>query len=166
MGTREAPMAVPTLSDADAFAKAISTECLVHFAADWYEPCKHMNELLAQRVATDSRLPIFTLDAESMPELAEKHSITSVPIFIVFKGGKEQGRLEGVNAPELISLLDKHSAHAGAPSAAGVLENVKGDLNLRLGALTSRAPVMLFMKGDVAAPKCKFSRAMVELLNQ
>ena len=39
-------------------------------------------------------------------------------------------------------------------------------LHDRLSKLISAAPVMLFMKGTVAAPKCKFSRQMVELLNE
>lgn len=39
-------------------------------------------------------------------------------------------------------------------------------LEERLKALISSSPVMLFMKGTPSAPKCGFSRKIVEILNQ
>ena len=39
-------------------------------------------------------------------------------------------------------------------------------MEVRLKRLTSSAPVMIFMKGIPAAPKCKFSRALVEMLKE
>ena len=46
---------------------------------------------------------------------------------------------------------------AGAPPS-------KAPLDDRLKALTHKAPVMLFMKGTVDAPRCGFSRTACELL--
>jgi len=39
------------------------------------------------------------------------------------------------------------------------------DFNARLKSLINAAPVMLFMKGSANEPRCKFSRAIVELMN-
>lgn len=39
------------------------------------------------------------------------------------------------------------------------------DLNKRLEKLTNQYKVMIFMKGDREAPRCKFSRALMEILN-
>jgi len=39
------------------------------------------------------------------------------------------------------------------------------DINLRLKSLVNSAPVLLFMKGSKSEPKCKFSTAIVNLLN-
>ena len=49
-------------------------------------------------------------------------------------------------------------------AAAKALDGVKGDLNMRLKALTNRAPLVLFMKGEPSAAKCKFSKEVVALL--
>jgi glutaredoxin-related protein len=40
------------------------------------------------------------------------------------------------------------------------------DLNAHLAALVGSAPVMLFIKGSASAPKCKFSREIVEILTE
>ena len=40
-----------------------------------------------------------------------------------------------------------------------------GDLDARLRELTTRDPVVLFMKGDRGEPRCGFSRKVVEALN-
>lgn len=40
------------------------------------------------------------------------------------------------------------------------------DLNTRLSKLVAAAPVMLFMKGTPAEPKCGFSRQLVGLLRE
>ncbi|XP_064602260.1 glutaredoxin-3-like [Liolophura sinensis] len=40
------------------------------------------------------------------------------------------------------------------------------DLDTRLKELTSRSPVMLFMKGDPETPRCGFSRKITELLKE
>ena len=41
----------------------------------------------------------------------------------------------------------------------------EGDLNTRLRKLVSKAPVMLFMKGNPSTPKCGFSNQIVNRLN-
>lgn len=50
-----------------------------------------------------------------------------------------------------------------APAAAAAAAS-GGDLRARLERLVNYAPVMLFMKGTPDAPRCGFSRQMVELL--
>uniref|UniRef100_A0A7S4B5H6 Glutaredoxin domain-containing protein n=2 Tax=Chrysotila carterae TaxID=13221 RepID=A0A7S4B5H6_CHRCT len=42
----------------------------------------------------------------------------------------------------------------------------KQSLHARLSALTRRSPVMLFMKGSADAPRCGFSRQIVEILQE
>lgn len=40
------------------------------------------------------------------------------------------------------------------------------DISLRLKSLVNSAPVLLFMKGSKSEPRCKFSTAIVNLLNE
>ena len=36
----------------------------------------------------------------------------------------------------------------------------------RLKQLTNKAPLMIFMKGDRSAPRCGFSRQLMDILNE
>jgi len=42
----------------------------------------------------------------------------------------------------------------------------KEDINTRLEKLVKRSPVMIFMKGEPKKPQCKFSKALMEILNK
>lgn len=54
----------------------------------------------------------------------------------------------------------------GGETPESVGESVQEDVNARLRGLTTRAPVMIFMKGEPDAPRCGFSRRLVELLKE
>ena len=64
---------------------------------------------------------------------------------------------EAYTAPAVESKSDIHPIDNDVPAMA---------LEDRLKALIHRSPVMLFMKGLPTAPKCGFSRQMVELLER
>ena len=51
-----------------------------------------------------------------------------------------------------------------APRLLHTLQDKAAALHAKLKRLTTAAAVMLFMKGTPSAPRCKFSRACVELL--
>ncbi|KAF3924593.1 Glutaredoxin-3 [Arthrobotrys entomopaga] len=55
---------------------------------------------------------------------------------------------------------------AGATTTGGEEDVEEESLNDRLARLVSAAPVMLFMKGTPAEPKCGFSRQLVALLRE
>jgi len=72
---------------------------------------------------------------------------------------------------ELIGGLDimKESLEEGSLREQWGIRDVSvapKSLNERLKELTSRSPVMLFMKGLPSAPKCGFSRQIVEILEK
>jgi len=164
--------APPSLESVEAITEAAAKKCVVHFAASWYEPCTHMNALLAARLAKDQKLDIFTIDTDAVPAAAEAFSLKAVPTFIAFKDGKEQERLEESDPPALIALCDKYAVatvggtggSGSAKAAAQALDGVQEDLQMKLEKLTKRAPVMLFMKGSPENAKCKFSKQTVALL--
>ena len=51
---------------------------------------------------------------------------------------------------------------------SGELELPKkaGNIDERLKALINKAPVMIFMKGDREAPRCKFSAALMQIVKE
>ncbi|VDP12623.1 unnamed protein product [Onchocerca flexuosa] len=64
---------------------------------------------------------------------------------------------------EFVGGLDILREELNNPEFCNKLPKLKNK-NERLKALINRAPLMLFMKGSPEAPKCKFSRKIIELL--
>ena len=80
---------------------------LVDFWAPWCGPCKMVAPELEQVAATTSNQALIAkVNTESLPELARNFSISSIPTFITFSGGRERGRILGAHsASELLRFL-------------------------------------------------------------
>ncbi|KAG8517491.1 Glutaredoxin-3, partial [Galemys pyrenaicus] len=160
---------------------------VIHFWAPWAPQCAQMNNVMVELAKEHPRVSFVKLEAEAVPEVSEKYEISSVPTFLFFKGragpGSARGpaaqrlsallslqnsqkvdRLDGAHAPELAKKVERH-ASSGALPAAGAPQPEE-DLSLRLKKLTHAAPCVLFMKGTPQAPRCGFSKQMVEILNR
>ncbi len=78
---------------------------LVDFFASWCGPCK----MLAPTIEQLSDEPISKktdfakLDIDSSIEIAQQYSVMSVPTMILFKDGKEQFRMVGVQPKDAIT---------------------------------------------------------------
>ncbi|KAK0057643.1 glutaredoxin-3 [Biomphalaria pfeifferi] len=138
---------------------------VVHFAASWAEQCQQMGEVLNE-LSKDpkfSHVTFITVDAESLAEVSYKYEIVAAPTFIFLKAGNKIDRLDGANAAELTAKVTKHSLILVEDLTKST---AKQDLNERLKQLINSAPVMLFMKGSPALPKCGFSRQITQILNE
>ena len=74
-------------------------------------------------------------------------------------------RLEGADAAELTKRVERWKV-AATPASTDAVPQALQDLKARLESLINANHVMLFMKGAPDAPKCKFSRRTVELLQE
>jgi thioredoxin len=82
---------------------------LVDFYAPWCGPCQMMGPIL-EKVGADlkDRIKVVKINTDKYPDLAAKHSITSLPTLVVFKNGKPVDRIEGlVRAEQLIQHLNQ-----------------------------------------------------------
>jgi thioredoxin len=94
----------------EAYNKAISSNVvLVDFGAAWCAPCRLMNPIL-QNVEKNNagKFTLLKVDAGKDEDLVKLHKVTALPVFIVYKNGKEVWRKDGVaSEEELAAVINK-----------------------------------------------------------
>lgn len=162
-------MALTNISSAEDFQKNVNIPALsvVHFYADWAAQCTQMNEVMEELAHQDEfkAVKFFKILAEEVSDISLKCNITAVPTFLLFLRGKEVGRVDGANAGDLTKKIKDSLKNLAEPPTSQHGSAPAVDLNTRLKSLINAAPVMLFMKGSAVEPRCKFSRAIVDILN-
>lgn len=97
-------------SDFDSAIAKSDKLVVVDFWADWCVPCKQFRPVV-EEVAKEMRdkLEVHTVDIEEAPSIADRYKINSIPCLMLFKGGKEVGRLVGArDKASLVSELNKY----------------------------------------------------------
>lgn len=161
-------MVLSELLNKSEFEDYVNTSSLavVHFYAEWAPQCTQMNEIMEELSnQTEYRAVKFAKClAEEIPDISLKYNITAVPTFVLIRKGAAVQRVDGANAGDLTKKIDQSLKDIAEPPRSE-REIPPVDLNARLKSLINAAPVMLFMKGSATEPRCKFSRAIVDLLN-
>ncbi len=101
---------VPAVTDTTFEAEVLKAELpvLVDFFAEWCGPCKR----LAPTVDEVSRelagkVKVVKVDIDGSQESAGRFGITAVPTLVLFKEGKEWGRLLGLATKrKIMELID------------------------------------------------------------
>src|SRR5688500_5814469 len=88
---------VPSVTDDGFTADVLESELpvLVNFTAAWCPPCRVMKPVLAELAAERDDLRVVQLDVDAHQRTAAEHHVLSMPTFVVFRGGREVGRLVG-----------------------------------------------------------------------
>ena len=120
-----------------------------------------------------SAITFYKIEAESAPSVSDKFGVSVVPTFVCLQGNEVVGRLEGVNPPELTKMV-KSLSELPVPKATAQNKNndsikeqgpvLTKALEHRLKAMLAACPSLLFMKGSPEAPRCGFSRKIVDAL--
>ena len=96
------------LSLADA-AKSINIPSfvLVDFGAEWCPPCKKMEPVIKHLQATNpGKFKLFKIDGGRDEDLMKQYDVTALPVFILFKNGKQVWRKDGIaEEKEIADLL-------------------------------------------------------------
>lgn len=132
----------------------------MHFYAEWAEQCLQINNLLDALSAQpdNTQIKFYSCPAEDLSDISLKFKIEAVPTVIYFRSGKEVDRVNGADASKITAKVKQASQNESHQKEEIVLEE-------RLKSLINRNRVMLFMKGDRNAPRCGFSKQIIQILN-
>lgn len=92
------------------------------------------------------------MDIENNSPLAKQFLINSVPTVILFQNGNEIDRVVGADTANIVQKLNK-------------MVEANNSTEQRLIKLINQESVMIFIKGTPTQPRCKFTRAFIDLLN-
>lgn len=154
---------------------APNTLVALYFHTPWAEPCKQMNQVFSTLSDVYSSSLFLSINADNFPDISESFDVSAVPYFVLLRDSTILKELSGADPKELATTIQTLVSGNAAGSATGSSSNgpesaqeeeeeSEEELNKRLAKLVKAAPVMLFMKGTPAAPKCGFSRQMVGIL--
>lgn len=168
-----------------------STLLALYFHTPWADPCVQMNGVFQSLSEVYLSHIFLSINADDFPNISESFDVSAVPYFVLLRDSTILKELSGGDPKELANAIQAHSGtavapgapekanggSAAAPAAAAAdgpgsrmdeddAEETEEELNARLTKLINAAPVMLFMKGTPAEPRCGFSRQMVGILRE
>ncbi|MBU1127116.1 MAG: thioredoxin [Patescibacteria group bacterium] len=82
---------------------------LVDFSANWCGPCQMIGSVIEELAEElEGKVSVGKVNVDENQELAQKYSVMSIPTIIVFKNGKQTGKVLGaVGKDQLLELISK-----------------------------------------------------------
>lgn len=137
------------------------------FWAPWHDasvPGGPLDPILEAFAGSAPDLVVGRVQAEECTTLTKKYRIGMVPTFVLLTAdGNVFQKIEGCDDVPRVTLAVQALSETTV-ATEGDRVSTKENLNDRLKALINTSKVMLFMKGSPDAPRCGFSRQIVELL--
>lgn len=78
---------------------------LLHFTADWCQPCKKIKPMIDYFIKDNPDIIYRKIDIEEDFDIAKDFDVMSIPTLIVIKDGKLYNRHTGMATPEKIASL-------------------------------------------------------------
>jgi Grx4 family monothiol glutaredoxin len=153
------------------------------FWADWHEasvaggPMDLVLGAMAGSATPEHKMQFGRVQAEDCPALTETYSVTAVPTFVLLNAaGTTLDKIEGGEDVAAVTVAVQRLMQApiavdsgtdsGAVGVESTATSAEDQLTKRLDRLVRSSEVMVFMKGSPTAPRCGFSRQVVEMLQE
>lgn len=78
---------------------------ILHFTADWCNPCKRLKPIIEEYVKAHSDVKYTMIDVDSQFEIAEDYNVMSVPTLVIVKEDGTTSRHVGMASYEQIESL-------------------------------------------------------------
>lgn len=78
---------------------------LLHFTADWCQPCKKIKPLIDDFISQNPDIIYSQVNIEEEFDVAQHYNVMSIPTLIVIKDGSVTGRHTGMATAEKIKDL-------------------------------------------------------------
>jgi thioredoxin 1 len=78
---------------------------LIHFTADWCQPCKKMAPMIDEFIANNPNINYTKVNVDDASDLIEEHAVRGVPTFIVKTNSEVTNRHTGVATAEKFAEL-------------------------------------------------------------
>ncbi len=97
-------------SDAEFVKEVAHGVTLVDFYADWCGPCRMLTPVIEEVAEKKSKeVKFLKVNVDECQQTARSFGITSIPTMILFKNGKEAGRVVGLqDFDELSDFIDQN----------------------------------------------------------
>ncbi len=80
---------------------------VIDFFAEWCMPCVMMAPVFEEMEGRFKKIKFGKLNVDDNKEIAEKFKVMSIPCLIIFKNGKEAGRIVGNVGEEVLEAKIK-----------------------------------------------------------
>lgn len=101
------------LTDWDAQVLRSSKPTLVYFGADWCGYCRLLHPRLDELAEAHTECSFIAVDADAHRDLVREHRVHGLPTCLVYKNGRESGRVVGAEDDRVyLSLLREPLARA------------------------------------------------------
>ena len=95
-------MSLLKLNEANFDTTVATGTVLVDFYADWCGPCQMIAPLVAEIAEERTDVTVGKINVDENMGLATRFGIISIPTLLVFKDGKEAGRIVGLRPKDAI----------------------------------------------------------------
>jgi len=107
-------MGVTVISSKSQFDEVIKSDrpAIFDFHATWCGPCHAISPVFAKLSDEYVDADYYTVDVDDQPEVAQECSISAMPTFIVYQGGKSADKFMGAVPAKLESMIKKATGKA------------------------------------------------------